>query len=85
MNVLFKIIGQVFLSVLIKMILTIFSKKVIGTIMFACLHRLVKITKTQVDDEYISKLEKMYWDINDTTDVDAQNVLDKINESKDKK
>lgn len=55
-----------------------FSKEVIGKIMFACLHRLVKLTKTTKDDEYIDSLEKLYYGISDTTDTQSEELLNKI-------
>lgn len=57
-----------------------FSKEMIGKLMFACLHRLVKLTKTEKDDEFIDKLEKMYWGISDTTDQQSEDLIKKIKE-----
>lgn len=68
----------ILMQVLIKLVLTMFSKEMVGKLMFACLHRLVKLTKTTVDDEYVDKLESMYWGINDTTDQQAYDLLRKI-------
>lgn len=68
----------ILMQVLIKLVLTMFSKEMVGKLMFACLHRIVKLTKTTVDDEYVDKLESMYWGINDTTDQQAYDLLRKI-------
>lgn len=57
-----------------------FSKEMIGKLMFACLHRLVKLTKTEKDDEFIDKFEKMYWGISDTTDQQSEDLIKKIKE-----
>jgi len=51
--------------------------------MFACLHRLAKLTDTTKDDEFIDRLEKMYWDVSDTTDQQSEDLLNKIKEKKD--
>ena len=71
-------IGQIIIQVLFKLILTMCSKEVIGRIMFACLHRLVKLTCTKKDDQLVDKLERMYWGISDTTDQQAEELLRKI-------
>lgn len=80
MGIILKFIGQILLQVLLKLILTMFSKEVIGKIMFTCLHRLVKLTKTTKDDEYIDSLEKLYYGISDTTDTQSEDLLRKIKE-----
>ncbi|HHD2920220.1 TPA: hypothetical protein ACNZ5U_004635 [Enterobacter kobei] len=73
-----RFIVQILMSVLLKLVLTVFSKEMIGKLMFACLHRLVKLTSTTKDDEYIDKLEKMYWGISDTTDQQSDELINKI-------
>lgn len=76
-------IVQILVQVLLKLILTVFSKELIGKVMFACLHRLAKLTDTTKDDEFIDRLEKMYWDVSDTTDQQSEDLLNKIKEKKD--
>lgn len=78
MSVIINFLIQVLLQVLLKLVVTVFSKEMIGKLMFACLHRLVKLTVTTKDDGYIDKLENMYWDISDTTDAQSTGLLDKI-------
>jgi len=38
-----RFVAQIILQVLIKLVLTVFSKEMIGKLMFACLHRLKMI------------------------------------------
>lgn len=78
MIILGRFIAQLLLQVLIKMVLTMFSKEMIGKLMFACLHRLVKLTKTTKDDEFVEKLERTYWGISDTTDQQSEDLIKKI-------
>jgi len=78
-----KIIVQVLMQVLLKLILTVFSKELIGKVMFACLHRLTKLTPTTRDDEFIDKLEDLYWNVSETTDQESDELLKKIQEKKD--
>ncbi|WP_182057871.1 hypothetical protein [Pantoea sp. ME81] len=73
-----RFILQVLLQVLIKLVITMFSKEMIGKMMFACLHRLVKITKTTKDDELLEKLERLYWGISDNTDQQSEYLLHKL-------
>lgn len=80
MAIILRFIAQILLQVLIKLVLTMFSKEMIGKLMFACLHRLVKLTKTTRDDEFIDKLEGMYWGISDTTDIQSEELIKKIKE-----
>lgn len=80
MAIIIRFIGQILLQVLIKLVLTMFSKEMIGKLMFACLHRLVKLTKTTKDDEFIDKLERMYWGISDATDQQFEELIKKIKE-----
>lgn len=78
MGFILELIGKILLQVLIKFILTIFSKELIGQLMFACLHRLAKLTSTTKDDEFIDKLEHLYYGISDCTDQQSEELIRKI-------
>lgn len=79
-----KFIWWIFVQVLIKLVLTICTKEMIGKLMFSCLHKLVSLTSTEKDDEFIDKVEKLYWSISESTDTESQKLIVKIQESKNK-
>ena len=85
MIIIINFIIKVLVQVLLKLVLTMCSKEVIGRIMFACLHRLVKLTKTTKDDELLEKLEKLYWGISDSTDQQSDYLLHKLRGNDDHK
>jgi len=83
MMIIGRFILQILLQVLMKFVITLFSKEMIGKLMFACLYRLVKLTKTTKDDELIEKLEKLYWGISDSTDQQSEYLLHKLKDNND--
>ncbi|HIE9727002.1 TPA: hypothetical protein ACXRYW_005294, partial [Klebsiella variicola subsp. variicola] len=63
-----------------QIISRILTRRNVETLMFRCLHRLVKLTKSEKDDELLSKLEKLYYLMDEATEEEGEKVIEEIKE-----
>ncbi|WP_142669128.1 hypothetical protein [Klebsiella variicola] len=80
MNIIINLILRLLTLIGCQIISRFLTRRNVEKLMFGCLHRLVKLTKSEKDDELLDKLEKLYYSMDEATEEEAEKVIDEIKE-----
>lgn len=78
MNILITFILRLLTMIGCQIISRFLTRKNVEVVMFGCLHRLVKLTGSNKDDELLRKLEKLYFSMDEATEHEDEKVLNEL-------